>query len=137
MQYFDESGAVIQCDQVDLTHGWLEPKELLHHEEVPAKTHQVEKIITDDFKLTMTVTDAPAQPAWDETVSQIYHYTGPTQQEKAEMALSDLREQVGSLRISSEKIPAMIQTKIDDSLTSMQEAIAEVYELVTSSMTEG
>ncbi|MDD6715710.1 MAG: hypothetical protein PUF49_04970 [Firmicutes bacterium] len=130
MTYYDESGKVISEDKIDLVHGWLEDKEIKHHDTIPAKTHVVEKQITKDFKLTMTVTDEPEKPAYDEVISRIYHYTGQTKEEKTDEVLSAMQVSVSQLKTEAEAIPTTMQSKIDESLTPIQEAIAEVYEMV-------
>lgn len=130
MTYYDESGKVISEDKIDLVHGWLEDKEIKHHDMIPAKIHVVEKQITKDFKLTMTVTDEPEKPAYDEVISRIYHYTGQTKEEKTDEVLSAMQVSVSQLKTEAEAIPTTMQNKIDESLTPIQEAIAEVYEMV-------
>lgn len=132
MQYFDERGKAIPYDQVDTAHGWLETKETVHHDEVPAKMRTIERVLEGGFKLTVAVEDVPAQPAWDEVVSQIYHYTGPTKAEQMEAELMELKAQVTVLHSVSEQIPGTVQSKIDESMTPLQEAIAEVYELMAA-----
>lgn len=132
MQYFDEKGKAIPYDQVDTVHGWLETKDTVHHDEVPAKMRTIEKVLEGGFKLTVTIEEVPAQPAWDEVVSQIYHYTGPTKQEQAEAELMELKTRVTVLQSVSEQLPGTVQSKIDESLTPLQEAITEVYELMAA-----
>lgn len=71
MKFFNEEGAEIQEAAIDLSRGYVVPRELVHHDEVPAVTH-VEETGIPGMTLKRTVTDIAAKPAYDEVVSQTY-----------------------------------------------------------------
>lgn len=73
--YYDELGNVLK--NPDLENGYIEPKEIIHHEYVPAITH-IETITFPGGSLTYTVIDTPAQAEWDEIVSYTYHTNPPS-----------------------------------------------------------
>lgn len=68
--YYDESGVLLE--NPDLEAGYLEPLEVVHHETVPAVTHN-ETLEFPGGKLIYTVIDTPEQAAYDEVVSYTYH----------------------------------------------------------------
>lgn len=67
--YYDETGVLIE--NPDLSAGYLEPLDTIHHDSVPAVTHK-ETLEFPGGSLTYTVVDTPAKPAWDEPISYTY-----------------------------------------------------------------
>lgn len=90
MIYYDEQGNVIPESEVDLAHGYLEDKDILHHDEIPRQTHLAYLTLPSGNKCVKEVVDQEYVPAWDEVTSQIYHYTGPTPEEKLRADVDDL-----------------------------------------------
>lgn len=81
MIYYDEDGNIIPESAVDLVHGYLEDKDILHHDEIPRQTHLEYLELPSGNKCVKEVVDQEHVDAWDEVTSQIYHYTGPTPEE--------------------------------------------------------
>lgn len=84
MIYYNENGEIIQEADIDLDHGYLEDRDIIHHDYVPAVQHQEKALLPNGEVITYTVTDVPAKPAYDEVISQTFYYTGATDMEKLE-----------------------------------------------------
>ena len=90
MIYYDEDGNVIPESQVDLMHGYLTDKDILHHDEIPRQTHLAYLTLPSGNTCVKEVVDQEYVPAWDEVTSQVYHYTGPTPEEQLRSDVDDL-----------------------------------------------
>lgn len=80
MIYYNESGQIIQAENIDPAKGYLVDKTTVHHEAV---THQESKELPGGTVLTYTVVD---RPAWDEVTEKTYilYADHPTEQDKLE-----------------------------------------------------
>ena len=79
--YYDKNGNLLESP--DLSAGWVEPREVVHHDAVEAITHK-ETLEFPGGCLTYTVTDTPEQAAWEEVVSYTYHPHPPNQIDRVE-----------------------------------------------------
>lgn len=66
MIYYDETGNILDSSAIDLTLGWLEPKDTEYHDAV---THTEKRQVTDELTISYEVVDTPA---YTEVTSQIY-----------------------------------------------------------------
>ena len=88
MKIYDSSGALLE--NPDMSAGYLEPREVVHHAAVSAVTH--EAVLTfPGGRLTHTVTDTPAKPAWDEVVSYTYHLHPPDRVDEVQAQLDTMQ----------------------------------------------
>lgn len=88
MTYYDESGNVLE--NPDMSAGYLFPLETIHHDFVAAVTHE-ETLTFPGGSLTYTVTDTPAQAAWDEVVSYTYHLHPPDRVDEVQAQLDTMQ----------------------------------------------
>ena len=99
MIYYDENDNIIDESEVDLAHGYLTDRTYEHHDDVAEVYHYVESApLPSGTKLKKKVIDTPYQPAWDEVTSQIYHYTGLTDNEIMRNDLDDVMAEVEDLK---------------------------------------
>ena len=79
-KYYDTSGAELTAP--DLSTGTLIPQKTVHHDAVAAVVHEESKTLPGGTVLRWTVTDSPAQPAWDEVTEYTYTPLPPTEADK-------------------------------------------------------
>jgi hypothetical protein len=81
-KYYDSAGTELTAP--DLTEGTLTPRKTVHHEAVPAATHEEQRELPGGMVLRWTATDTPAEPAYDEVTEYIYTPNPPSDLERVQ-----------------------------------------------------
>ena len=75
-KYYDSSGA--ELTSPDLAAGTLTARKTVHHDAVPAVTHEDSRELPGGMVLRWTVIDTPAQAAYDDVTEYIYTPAPPS-----------------------------------------------------------